>query len=738
MLNLDKPSLNPAFVKSCFRDSSSSECYIPLPPETSLSNFSRRRHLKRFFILPENLRSRYATLTFKLKSDPTKIYMDACHLPSQWNPETSATQINHLLDRYYGSFRRGQKRVIRIYGPKTLGGRIRLFSEANKPSKNVQGPLSNTTEISKEREVADGNSVVSQASAAESGSALNKAAANKNREQTGNLSKPSSQHAEAMYNSWADKGDQGQPEAPPSVTLSAIAGRKGGVQAPSEAHSPNTSVHEFLEERYTKGFNWQSQGNLLNIPSVWALCEFTRLRSSSMLTPKISTASSASVVKKSFVVSQIRTTLFFSLYGLDDYAMALVYMDNYSAKLSSVQESLNVPANATVHTHVKMNYKSSELVIQIKNAENAPSEENAGSQAYQVRLALIGLKKKKRWHSRIVLAPNPVFNEEAVFKGITSDELAKMALRMRLYSCRKHRRNFIFAESTVSFTALNLRAGEADIPFALVSKVGHESVVDSESDIGDDTMSSSRFGSPISLHSRASRRSSTRTHRSGSRHQRPPSASSVASRKANTDVMPELETARRVAADRGANWPELLCGLAYNNTTKRLNISVLRANRLKIPEGSFRSPSYELYFSCISLSIIELRIQSRLYCKILDHLADNQFHNKLKRVIKVYVSLTLVSETGEEITSSHTHDVHLAANTEFGEKFAFDMNSLSPREVTLFVRVFQKHHIHKHESLGWFAIGAKNNGEEERSHWNEMLQAQGKEISRWHVLNENI
>lgn len=56
-----------------------------------------------------------------------------------------------------------------------------------------------------------------------------------------------------------------------------------------------------------------------------------------------------------------------------------------------------------------------------------------------------------------------------------------MALRMRLYSCTKHRRNFIFAESTVPFTALNLRAGEADIPFALVSKVGHESVVDSVS-----------------------------------------------------------------------------------------------------------------------------------------------------------------------------------------------------------------------------------------------------------------
>ncbi|VDD77679.1 unnamed protein product [Mesocestoides corti] len=106
--------------------------------------------------------------------------------------------------------------------------------------------------------------------------------------------------------------------------------------------------------------------------------------------------------------------------------------------------------------------------------------------------------------------------------------------------------------------------------------------------------------------------------------------------------------------------------------------------------------------------------------------------------IEAHVALTLVSASGEKITSSHTHDVKLSTNTEFGERFAFDMSSLNPREVTLFVRVFQKHHVHKNECLGWFAIGSKNTGEEERSHWNEMLQAQGQEITRWHVLNENL
>nr|CDS31389.2 synaptotagmin [Hymenolepis microstoma] len=476
-----------------------------------------------------------------------------------------------------------------IAGRKAIGeassGQVTPGRQAS-PAVKFQAPPSNTTgehqELPKEREVGDGNSVVSQASA-ESASVRNKGKRAENKSAT----------------------------------------TKAKGKSPIDTHSSHTSVREFVEESNPNGFNSLPQGNL------------------------------------------------------------------------SLQEPLSVVANATVHTHVKMDYKSSEMTIQIKNVENAPGEENAGSQAYQVRLALIGLRKKKRWHSHIVPAPNPTFNEEAIFKGITSDELAKLALRIRLYGCRKHRRHFIFAESIVSILALNLRGGEASIPFALISKVGHESVVDSESDIGDDSMGGSRFGSRLSLSSRASRRSSSRTHQTGSEHQRPQSAKSVAWKTANTGVLPELATARRVVADREANWPELLCGLAYNSTTKRLSVSVLRTNRLKVPDASFRSP-------------------------------------------KVFVSLTLVSENGEEITSSQTHDVHLAANTEFGEKFAFDMNSHSPREVTLFVRVFQKHHIHKHDSLGWFAMGSKNNGEEERSHWNEMLQAQGKEISRWHVLNENV
>ena len=68
--------------------------------------------------------------------------------------------------------------------------------------------------------------------------------------------------------------------------------------------------------------------------------------------------------------------------------------------------------------------------------------------------------------------------------------------------------------------------------------------------------------------------------------------------------MPQLDTARRVAADKEATWPELLCGLSYNATTKRLNVHVLRANRLKVPDSSLRTPS-KFIFSCMILKVEE-------------------------------------------------------------------------------------------------------------------------------------
>ncbi|VDD81571.1 unnamed protein product [Mesocestoides corti] len=342
-----------------------------------------------------------------------------------------------------------------------------------------------------------------------------------------------------MYNSWAGKGNPPPSGSRESLTLANLADRKSGAQTPKSQHSPPgsvgpTSIQEFAEESYPKGYNWQPQSNqMVDVSDL--------------------------LVRESEILA------------------------NLPLFLQTPQDAVILPANTTIHTHIKVDYKVSDLIIKVNKVVNAPGEDRAGSQSYQVHIAVLGLKKKKRWHSRIIPAPDPVFDETAVFKGMTPDELAKAALRLRLYGCKKLRRHFIFAESIVAFAALNLRSGEADFPFALASKVGSESVVDSDSDTGDNLsrLHASRMGSRLSLHSRASKRSSI-SRMSNSQSRGPPSV-------ATTDL-PELETARQVAEGREANWPELLCGLAYNVTTKRLNIHVLRASRLKIPETSLRTP----------------------------------------------------------------------------------------------------------------------------------------------------
>lgn len=90
------------------------------------------------------------------------------------------------------------------------------------------------------------------------------------------------------------------------------------------------------------------------------------------------------------------------------------------------------------------------------------------------------------------------------------------------------------------------------------------------------------MGSRLSMRSSASKHSGTAS-RLSLRRRQPPTPTGAA--------QPELDIARQVAEGREANWPELHCGLAYNVTTKRLQVSVLRANRLRIPEASLRSPS---------------------------------------------------------------------------------------------------------------------------------------------------
>jgi len=356
--------------------------------------------------------------------------------------------------------------------------------------------------------------------------------------------------------------------------------------------------------------------------------------------------------------------------------------DAESSVGSMVQEKLTI-----LNTHIKFSFQSSELKIDVKNVENAPVKESGGAAGYQLRIAIIGLKKK-RWTSAIVPAPDPAFNESVTFKNLTPEEVSKVAIRYRLYACEKHRRQFVFAQSTIACTSINLQQG-GDYPIVMKPEIGKSHVAHSEADSDDNSrITGSIFGG--SSAGRSSIRSklshvSAKMHRRGS-HQSDSGVSTA-------QIPPPQTRAEQVAKTSKADWPELQCGLMFDELTKRLSIRILRANRLKAPEATIGSP-------------------------------------------KTFASATLMSKTGEKIATLKTKSAKLRPSTEFGEEFAFDLSALSAHDVMVFFRVFHKHHVHKDVNIGWFAIGCNNTGEEERDHWNEMLSAQGQEITRWHILNE--
>ncbi|VDN15013.1 unnamed protein product [Dibothriocephalus latus] len=183
---------------------------------------------------------------------------------------------------------------------------------------------------------------------------------------------------------------------------------------------------------------------------------------------------------------------------------------------------------------------------------------------------------------------------------------------------------------------------------------------------------SHRTGSRLSLHSRRSG--------SGSRAGATPTPRNVA---------------EDVAQGRNANWPELLIGLSYTQQTGRLNITAVKASKLKIPGAPVAIP-------------------------------------------RTYISVSLMTKTGEKITAAKTKAAHSSSNPEYGEKFSFEVPAVQINNVVLFFRVFHKHTVHKDENIGWFSIGCSNSGTEEEAHWRDMMAAGGQEIMRWHTLHEDV
>ena len=159
--------------------------------------------------------------------------------------------------------------------------------------------------------------------------------------------------------------------------------------------------------------------------------------------------------------------------------------------------------------------------------------------------------------------------------------------------------------------------------------------------------------------------------------------------------------------------PELLLGLSYNGTTGRLQVFVLKGSQFRDMTATTASAASTTGSGPSQMVVA---------------------HSGTPSPPDTYVKLALISSSGQEISRTKTSIKKRQPNPVFKEKFVFQVALFMIQDVTLTISVCHKQFMKRPETIGWFSLGQHSSGEEESSHWNDMIDNQGEQICRWHVL----
>ncbi|XP_048259170.1 synaptotagmin-14-like isoform X3 [Haliotis rufescens] len=292
----------------------------------------------------------------------------------------------------------------------------------------------------------------------------------------------------------------------------------------------------------------------------------------------------------------------------------------------------------------KYEAKRGKMSVTIHQAREIPAKDRGGASNVQVRMMLLPTKKQK-FKTKVKTGENPTFDENFAFSKIFPDDVHGMGIRVRLYGLERMRRERMIGESIVGFASLNLD-----------EETTHWMVLEPRSNLSGKGGLHGDSGFDVSSLSRSDSASSTQSLQHG-------------------------------------GMPELLIGLAYNGTTGRLSVEVIKGS-------NFRNMA-------------------------------------MNRAPDTYVKLTLMSPTGQELQRCKTSVRRGQPNPLFKETFMFQVALFQLPEVTLMVSVYNKKSMKKKEMIGWFSLGMNCSGEEEGSHWVDMRESKGEQVCRWHVLLES-
>jgi synaptotagmin-14/16 len=297
------------------------------------------------------------------------------------------------------------------------------------------------------------------------------------------------------------------------------------------------------------------------------------------------------------------------------------------------------------------------LTVTLHDAVDLPAGEDRGGASHsQVHVVLLPAKKlRHKTHAKP--GASPTFNESFDFK-VAPDELNSMGLRLRLYGCERLRRERLIGEAIVSFLSLGLQSTTGMATAVNVQPVERWIKLEPRSNI-------SHADSLGDL-----------TGKSGS-------ASSLSA--GSDSGSPNLSM-------QHGGLPELMLGLAYNETTGRLSVEVIKGSNFK--------------------------------------------NMAVSRPPDTSVKLALMSPNGQEISHSKTSVRRGQPNPLYKEMFMFQVPQSQLPDVSLLVSVFATRSLKRKEMIGWFTLGMTNSSEEEQAHWTSMRENHGEQVCRWHLLLE--
>lgn len=105
------------------------------------------------------------------------------------------------------------------------------------------------------------------------------------------------------------------------------------------------------------------------------------------------------------------------------------------------------------------------LLITVTAVTDIPNYSKTSGSLWQVHLVLLPIKKQ-RAKTSIQRGPCPVFTETFKFNHIESEMIGNYAVRFRLYSIRRVKRERILGEKIFYLTKLNLQ-GKMSVPVTL-------------------------------------------------------------------------------------------------------------------------------------------------------------------------------------------------------------------------------------------------------------------------------